>query len=250
MRAYSPGRGGCKPERPRGAGRLCRAEQALFAGPGLPGPGDRRICTISAPNRRILAMTRFFRSALSAAALSALLSAPALAAPEAWVLDPSHSQIVFTYDHLGFSTTAGMFSGFEGQIAWDRENPAASSVTVSFPVRSMLTGWQERFDHFMAPDFLDAAADEPVTFTSTAIEVTGEATAKITGDLTLNGVTQSVVLDARLVKADTHPMANAPWAGFAATTTLSRTAFNLGKFAPFVGDEVSVSISVEATKAP
>ena len=86
---------------------------------------------------------------VSAAVLAATLAAPAFAAPEKYLLDPSHSQIVFTYNHLGFSTTTGMFSGFDGEIMFDQAEPAASSVTVSFPVTTMLTGWQERFDHFM-----------------------------------------------------------------------------------------------------
>lgn len=180
---------------------------------------------------------------------STALVTPAFAAPEAYVLDPSHSQIVFSYDHLGFSTGTGMFSGFEGQIQFDQEDPAASSVTVSFPVRSMLTGWQERFDHFMSPDFFDASEDEMVTFTSTAIEVTGDTTALITGDLTLNGVTKPVVLEATLNQAGDHPMEGKPWAGFDATTTLVRSDYNLGMFAPYVSDEVTVQISVEAMKA-
>lgn len=183
------------------------------------------------------------------ALVAALAAAPAFAAAEKYTLDPSHSQIVFTYNHLGYSNTYGMFSGFNGEIQFDQADPAASAVSVSFPVKTMLTGWQERFDHFMTPDFLDATDDEMVTFTSTAIEVTGEKTAKITGDLTLNGVTKSVVLDAVLNQAGEHPMAKAPWAGFSATTTLIRSEYNLGMFAPYVGDEVQVMISVEAQKA-
>ncbi len=183
------------------------------------------------------------------AMIAAFAAAPAFAAPEKYTLDPSHSQIVFTYEHLGYSTTTGMFSGFEGEIQFDQADPAASSVTVSFPVKTMLTGWQERFDHFMSKDFFDAADDEMVTFTSTAIEVTGEKTAKITGDLTLNGVTKAVVLDAVLNQVGEHPMAKAPWAGFSATTTLIRSEYNLGMFAPYVSDEVKLNISVEAAKA-
>ena len=121
--------------------------------------------------------------------------------------------------------------------------------TVSFPVKTMLTGWQERFDHFMSKDFFDAADDEMVSFVSTAIEVTGEKTAKITGDLTLNGVTKSVVLDAVMNQVGEHPMLKQAWAGFSATTTLVRSEYNLGQFAPFVSDEVLLNISVEAGKA-
>ncbi|MFO7770556.1 MAG: YceI family protein, partial [Roseovarius gahaiensis] len=116
----------------------------------------------------------------------------ALAAPEKYTLDPSHSQIVFSYNHLGYSTTYGMFSGFEGDIMFDEEDPAASSVNVSMPVMSMLTGWEKRFEHFMSGDFFDASEDDMVSFTSTGINVTGDTTAEITGDLTVNGVTKSV----------------------------------------------------------
>ena len=107
------------------------------------------------------------KSLLTTATVLGLLAAPAIAAPEAYTLDPSHSQIVFSYNHLGFSTTTGMFSGFEGVIQFDAENPAASSVEVACPVKTMLTGWQERFDHFMSPDFFDAKDDEMVSFKST-----------------------------------------------------------------------------------
>ena len=186
---------------------------------------------------------------LSAAALLAAVSTTAIAAPEAYTLDASHSQIVFNYNHLGYSTSYGMFSGFNGEIQFDQEDPAASSVTVSFPVMSMLTGWEERFAHFMSPDFFDGTDEEMVTFTSTSIEVTGDNTALITGDLTLNDVTKSVVLDAKLNQIGDHPMAGKPWAGFDATTTLLRSDYNLGQFAPFVSDEVQVMISVEAMKA-
>lgn len=196
-----------------------------------------------------------FKSPLKTTALGAALAATlafgataASAAAEKYVLDASHSQIVFSYNHLGYSTSYGMFSGFEGEIMLDAEDPAASSVTVSFPVTSMLTGWEGRFNHFMGDDFF-GKADETVTFTSTAIEVTGEKTAKITGDLTLNGVTKSVVLDAVMNQSGDHPMAKKPWAGFNATTSVMRTDFNVGAFAPYVSDEVQIMISIEAMKA-
>ncbi len=188
------------------------------------------------------------RHALLAATVAAL-AAPALAEAQKYVLDPSHSQIVFSYNHLGFSTGTGMFSGFEGEIAFDEADPAASSVSVSFPVKTMLTGWQARFDHLMSPDFFAATEDEVVSFKSTGIEVTGEKTARITGELTLNEVTKPVVLEAVLNQAGEHPMEKKPWAGFSATTTVLRSDYNLGAFAPFVSDEVAVEISVEAMKA-
>lgn len=182
------------------------------------------------------------------AAFAALLAGPALAEPETFTLDPAHSQTLFHYQHLGFSTTWGMFSGWEGTIAFDAEDPAASVVDVSIPASAMFTGWEARTEHFSSPDFLDAAANDTVRFVSTAIEVTGDDTAMITGDLTLGGVTKSIVLDATLNQMGDHPQQQKPWIGFSATTTLIRSDFDAGMFAPFISDEVQVEISIEAGK--
>ena len=180
---------------------------------------------------------------------AAIFGATTAFAAEKFVLDASHSQVLFEYDHLGFSTTFGMFSGFEGEITFDEAAPENSSVNVSMPVKSMFTGWEQRHAHFMSGDFFGAEDGDLVTFESTAIEVTGENTAKITGDLTMNDVTKSVVLDTTLNKVGDHPMAGKPWMGFDATTSVMRSDFGLGAFAPAVGDEVAIRISVEAMKA-
>lgn len=187
------------------------------------------------------------RTTFAAALL--LAAAPAVAEPVTYTLDPSHSQAVFDYDHLGFSTTHGMFSGFEGTIVFDEADPAASAVDVSIPAAAMFTGWEARDEHFSSPEFLDAAANDMVSFKSTAIEVTGDDTAMITGDLTLAGITKSVVLDATLNQMGDHPQEQKPWIGFTATTTLLRSDFDAGAFAPFVSDEVQVFLSVEAGQA-
>lgn len=177
------------------------------------------------------------------------LAATSTFAADKYTLDASHSQVIFNYNHLGFSTTYGMFSGFEGEIMFDEADPAASSVNVSMPVKSMFTGWEQREGHFFSPDFFNAQDGDLVTFTSTSIEVTGDNTAMITGDLAMNGVTKTVTLDAKLNKADTHPMAGKPWLGFDASTSVLRSDFGLGAFAPAVSDEVAIQISVEAQKA-
>ena len=189
------------------------------------------------------------KSLLLATTIAAAFGATSALAADKYTLDASHSQIVFSYNHLGFSTTYGMFSGFDGEIMFDQENPANSSVTVSMPVMSMFTGWEQRDGHFMSADFFGATEEDMVTSTSTSIEVTGDDTALITGDLSMNGVTKSVVLDATLNQAGTNPLANKEWAGFDATTTLLRSDFGLGAFAPAVSDEVQVMISIEAEKA-
>lgn len=183
-------------------------------------------------------------------AILALGATAAIAAPVEYDFDTSHSQIVFSYDHLGFSTTTGMFSGITGTIMFDAEDPAASSVEATFPIASLMTGDEGRDQHFLSDDFFGSEAAAPeVTFVSTGIEVTGDETALITGDLTLNGVTREVVLDTVLNLQGNHPMENKPWLGFDASTTLVRSDFNLGMFAPAVSDEVEVTISVEAMQA-
>lgn len=189
-----------------------------------------------------------FKTAALAAAFS-LMTGAAFAAAEDYTLDTTHSQIVFSYTHLGFSTTSAMFSDITGTIAFDADKPADSSVKVTFPVSSLFTGDKGRTEHFLSPELFNAAGNPTVTFESTSINVTGENTAEITGNLTLNGVTKEVVLDTKLNQKGNHPMANKPWLGFDATTTLKRSDYNLGLFAPAVSDEVAVHISIEAMKA-
>lgn len=150
-----------------------------------------------------------FKVALVPVAAAALLglSTPTLAdKAKRFEVDPSHSQIVFSYDHLGYSRTFGMFSGFNGEISFDADDPAASSVSVSMPVLSMFTGWEERMQHFMSEDFFGATEEDMIQFTSTDIEITGENTAKITGDLTMNGTTKPVTLEAELRQASPYPI--------------------------------------------
>lgn len=175
-----------------------------------------------------------------------MVTGKSVADPLVFELDPGHSQVLFSYEHLGYSTTWGMFSGFEGEITFDQEDPAQSSVTVSIPATSMMTGWQERFDVFMSSDFFDAKEQEYITFTSTGIAVTGEQTADITGDLSIRGVTKPVILAAQLNQVSTNPMENRLWAGFDAETTLKRSDFGMGLFVPFISDEVQLKISIEA----
>lgn len=194
------------------------------------------------------------KKALLAAMLAAPLATTATAATEAYVLNESHSQVLFTYDHAGFSTTFGMYSGFGGDIQFDAENVENSSVSVTFPADMMITGWDARTGHFLqSGDFFKLNEFPDVTFQSTSIEQTGDDTANITGDLTLNGVTKSVVLDAKLnAITDEYPFP--PYQGrkamgVDATVTLIRSDYNLGMFAPFVADEIPLTISIEAVAA-
>ena len=169
-------------------------------------------------------------------------------AADSYKFDPSHSQILFSYNHLGFSTTYGLFSGFNGEAVIDADDLSKSSVKLEMKASDMITGWQPRTDHFMSGDFFNAAENPVVTFVSTKVEPTGEKTATITGDLTMAGQTKEVVLEATLNQIAEHPMEKKPWAGFDATTTLKRSDFGVDKFAPYVSDDVEIRISVEMEK--
>lgn len=163
--------------------------------------------------------------------------------------DPQHSQVVFSYDHMGFSTSHGHVNDVTGTVTLDQADPARSSVEASFPLGSLrtLTGDLDRT--LMGDEFFKGAApDTPVTFRSTAVKPTGDRTAEVTGDLTLNGVTKPVTLAVTLNKAADNPMSGKPAVGFSAETTVKRSDFNLGAFAPAVSDEVRLTISVEAAK--
>jgi polyisoprenoid-binding protein YceI len=178
---------------------------------------------------------------------------PLFAQAETYTLDPSHSQVAFSYEHAGLSTTYGLVSGFEGAVVFNREHPAQSSVQVSIAADRLVTGWDERDDQLLGSgNFFDLAAFPAVTFQSTSIEVTGENTALITGDLTLNGITKLVVLDAQKAgETDAYffpPYDGKKAVGFNATATLMRSDFNLGLFAPYIGDAVTLNISIEAMK--
>ena len=194
------------------------------------------------------------KNLILASVLAAPFATSVAAAPEAYILNDSHSQALFTFDHAGFSTTFGMYSGFGGDIMFDAGDVTNSSVSVTFPAETMITGWDARSGHFLqSGDFFKLDEFPDVTFVSTSIEQTGDDTANITGDLSLNGVTKSVVLEATLnTTVDEYPFP--PYQGrkamgVDASVTLIRSEFNLGLFAPFVSDEIPVMISIEAVAA-
>ncbi len=178
-----------------------------------------------------------------------LLAGAAHAEPKAYTFDAGHSQVVFSYQHLGFSTTSGMFSGITGTINFDEAKPETSTVTVEFPISSLQTGDAGRNKHFQSADFFGGEGKAPnVSFKSTSIKVTGEKSALITGDLTLNGVTRPVTLEAEFTGAGANPMSKKQTIGFAATTRINRSEFNVGYAVPVVSDAVDLTITVAFEK--
>lgn len=185
-------------------------------------------------------------SVLAASTMLFLGSGSVFAAPETYQFDPTHTNIVWYANHFGFSNPSGHFGIKEGTLILDEETPASSTVDVTIDVDGLVTGIEKFDEHLKSADFLDTAQYPTATFKSTAVEVTGEKTAKITGDLTLHGVTKPVTLNMTLNKIGVNPISNKKTAGFSGDIILKRSDFGIDKYVPNVSDEVTMHIEAEA----
>ena len=186
----------------------------------------------------------------SVAALTLMGASAAIAAPASYEFDPSHSQVVFEYSHMGFSDSTGIINGVTGKLMLDADDASTASVEATIPLSGLTSVWPQLDEHLFGADFFNTDPAQAVaSFKSTKVELEGDDGAKVTGDLTLNGVTKEVVLDVDLNQISPNPMSGKETAGFSAETTIKRSDFNLGKFAPAVEDEVEIDISIEAVKA-
>ncbi|MEP6938546.1 MAG: YceI family protein [Rudaea sp.] len=182
------------------------------------------------------------------AAILTIATAPLQATT--YTLEPKHTQGVVSWSHLGFSNPTAQFSGVAGTLQYDPADPAAASVSVTIPIARLATGVPDLDDYFREKTFFDLAAFPNATFRSTKIERGGTpGSLRVTGELTLRGVTKAVTLDAVLNKIGINPRNQLPTIGFAATTTLNRSDFGLGKFVPQVSDAVAIRITAEAAEA-
>lgn len=179
----------------------------------------------------------------------ALASTVTLAAPVDYKIDPTHTATVFSWNHFGFSTPSANFSDIQGVIKVDNAKPANSSVNVTIPLSSVNTIVPALDKEFQEEAWFNAAKYPNITFKSTKVETKDKKHFKITGDLTVKGITKPVVLDAVLNKQGEHPMAKVPAIGFNATTSFNRSDFGLGNYVPNVGDKITVNITTEATAA-
>ncbi|SKA03181.1 YceI family protein [Novilysobacter spongiicola] len=187
-----------------------------------------------------------FKQLTLAAALSAA-SFATLAEPVTYTMDPNHTDVIASWSHFGFSNPIAHFGQVDGTITYDPDNVGASSVQVTIPLAG-LDSHVEAFDeHLRSGDFFDAANHPEITFSSTGVEAAGEDRLKVAGDLTLRGITKPVVLDVTINRIGTQPMSGQPAAGFDATTTIKRSDFDMGMYAPNVSDEVEIRITTEAT---
>ena len=186
---------------------------------------------------------------LSLGLAAAIASSVTLAAPVDYKIDPTHTTTVFSWNHFGFSTPSANFTDIKGVIKVDNAKPANSSVEVTIPISSVNTNVPALDKEFQEEAWFNAAKYPNITFKSTKVETKDKKHFKITGDLTVKGVTKPVVLDAVLNKQGEHPMAKVPAIGFNATTSFNRSAFGIGNYVPNVGDKITVNITTEATAA-
>lgn len=181
-----------------------------------------------------------------ATALLVAFAAPALAEPVTYTIDPTHTQIQFTYSHFGFSHITGRLDASEGELTYDPANPSASSIQISTQISSIGVGVPKLDEELKNAEFFDAATFPTATFKSTKVAAAGEGKLAVTGDLSIHGVTVPTTFDVTINKVGEHPMANKPAAGFNATGTLDRTAFGIDKYVQATGPEVKLAITVEA----
>ncbi len=180
-----------------------------------------------------------------AAAMSLGIAASAMAAPVTYTVDGSHSFARFSYSHLGLSTQLSNFKSTSGTIVLDQE-AKTGSVDITIDTTSVETGNEAFNGHIQGPDFLDTANHPTATFKSTKVNFDGDKPVSVDGDLTIKGVTKQVSFEITGFAAKPHPMLKKEALGADAKTAIKRSEFNAGKFAPGVGDDVTITIAVEA----
>ena len=174
----------------------------------------------------------------------ALFSGMAHAA-ETYTLDSSHTNVVWSINHFGFSNPSGKITKVEGTLVLDETAPANSKVNVTMSPANLDSGIEKLDEHLKSKDFFDVEQYPTITFVSDKVELTGKDTAKVTGTLTLHGVSKPQTLTVKLNKIGANMMGKKT-AGFSATTVIKRSDFGMTTYVPNLGDNVGISIESEA----
>lgn len=184
---------------------------------------------------------------LATLVLAIAATAPAFAAPETFVADSTHTFSRFSYSHFGFTTQLSRFNKNSGKVVFDKA-AKTGSVDITIDTKSVDTGYDTFNEHIQGEDFLDTAKYPTAHFKSTKVIFEGDKPAKIEGNLTLKGVTKPVTLTVTSFLAMPHPMLKKDAIGANAYTVVKRSEFNAGKYAPHVGDDVRIDVTLEAIK--
>jgi polyisoprenoid-binding protein YceI len=190
----------------------------------------------------------------TAIAIAMLIALPVLAHADNWQIDPAHTNVEFTVRHMMISNVKGQFQKTSGTITTNGNDPTSAQVNATIDATSIDTRVEKRDAHLKSPAFLDVDKFPTITFKSTKVEADGPDKWKVTGDLTLHGVTKPVLLEVESSgKPITDPMGNTR-AGASATAKIKRSDFGLvwnqalEGGGVMVGDEVAISIDLEAIK--
>ena len=195
----------------------------------------------------LLAAGGLLHGALPHAAF-AQMAAPATEEPAkvqsgAYAVEPTHTQVLFSVSHMGFSTYHGTFSDAAGSLDLNAAMPAKSSFEIRVPVSSVSTTSEKLTGELKSSAWLDASADPEMIFKSTKVTPAGHGYATVAGTLTLHGVTRPIVLKARLVGAGVNPLDKKYTVGFDLTGSIRRSAFGVKTYVPLIGDTVSLTIA-------
>ena len=179
----------------------------------------------------------------------ALISPLAIAQTSTWVPDKAHSEVAFSVLHLSVANVRGRFGNIGGSIVWNESDITKSTVNVTIDVSTVDTGVEQRDSDLKSPNFFDVAQYPTASFVSTKVTKSGNELT-VAGDLTVHGVTKPVVLKVDGPTGPVPGMDKKPHSGFSATTTISRSAFNIAPKYPaaVVGDEIKLAIDVDIAK--
>ena len=190
---------------------------------------------------------------IAALALLSLMATPARA--DVWKLDPQHTEIRFTWDHLGLSRQSGEMREVYGRLQFAPTNPTAGEVEITMLLSGLSTGVTALDTMLRSFDYFYAKQYPRITFRSTTVVPTGDKTGQLTGDLTIRGVTRPVVLDVVWNFTGEHPLApynpvhRGVWVtGFTASATLNRSAWGITQAAPLISDKIMIEINAEFTR--
>jgi polyisoprenoid-binding protein YceI len=182
-----------------------------------------------------------------ALAISAAFSASAFAAPDTFVLEQNHTKPRFEYNHMGYSTQLSRFDTAKGTITIDRV-AKTGSADVTIDATSVNTGSDMFNGHIQGEDFFDTAKFPTITYKSDKFKFDGDKLVGVEGNLTIKGITRPVALTVTSFMCMPHPMMKKEACGANATAKIKRSDFNMAKYAPLVGDEVTLTIPVESIK--
>ena len=164
-----------------------------------------------------------------------------------YTVDPNHTQILYTYKHLGLTENMGLLSGATGSLTLDPKAPNASKLSIDVPVNTIHTTIAKLDEELVSPMFFDAAKFPTAHFESTSISAKGE-TATINGNLTIHGVTKPATIHATFAAAGANPMSKKDSIGFQGTATVNRADFGLGMAVPMVADRIDLTITAAFEK--